>query len=66
MITECAKLLETTIKQAKNDLGPDNNPYLPYLAQTITPEEAKLGPDNNFTTYIYIHTHTHIQGVSLE
>ena len=32
------------------------------MAQIITPEMAKLGPDNNFTTYIYIHTyiHTHI------
>ena len=27
------------------------------MAQIITPERAKLGPDNNFTAYIYIHIH---------
>ena len=40
----------------KNRVGPDNNPY---LAQIITPEKARLGPDNNFTKkktkYIYIY-----------
>ena len=42
-----------------NKLGPDNKPY---LDQIITPETPKLGPDNNFTTHIYIYinqTNTH-------
>ena len=56
MKIECAKIARNHYKYARNDLGPDNNPY---LAQIITPEKAKLGPDNNFTaciyTYIYIY-----------
>ena len=28
------------------------------MAQIITPQKAKLGPDNNTTAYIYIYTHT--------
>ena len=52
MVTECArKSPQTTKKLAKNQLGPDNNPY---LAQIITPEKAKLGPDS---TYIYTYIH---------
>ena len=53
MITVCVqKSLETTIFIGWKQLGPDNNTY---LAQIITPEKAKLGPDNNFTAYIYIY-----------
>ena len=45
--------LKTTIfYRLEKQLGPDNNTY---LAQIITPEMAKLGPDNNFTVYIYIY-----------
>ena len=30
------------------------------MDQIITPERAKLGPDNNVTVYIYIYIHTHL------
>ena len=52
LITECfKKSFETPFKQAKDKLVPDNNPY---LDQIITPERAKLGPDTNFTIYMYV------------
>ena len=57
MITEWfQKPLETT-KKDKNKLGPGSNPY---LEQIITLSRAKLGPDNNFTSYIYTYTYIHI------
>ena len=52
------KSLETTTKISKNDRGPDNNPY---LAQRITPEKAKLGPDYNICIYIYLSTHVYMR-----
>ena len=45
------KRLKPHKQSAKNDLGPDNNPY---LAQIITLDKAKLGPDNNFTSHKYM------------
>ena len=51
MITVCAKNRLKPLFYRLKQLGPDNNTY---LAQIITPKMAKLGPDNNFTAYIYI------------
>ena len=43
--------MKTLYKYVKQ-FGPDNDPHT--LDQIMTPEKPKLGPDNNFTTYIYI------------
>ena len=51
------KSLETTIRIGKNRLGQDNNPY---WDQMITPDAPKLGPDKNFTAYMYIYIYTYI------
>ena len=56
MITEQKKSPETPIFKCENQLGPDNNID---LAQIITLETPKLGPDNIFTAYIYIYICIH-------
>ena len=37
-----------------------NNVILTKSDQIITPQKAKLGPDNNSTPYIYIYVHSYI------
>ena len=56
MITECANQISWNhyFYRLKNKLGPDNNIKNPNLDQIITLKNPKLGPDNNFTAYIYI------------
>ena len=63
MITEQKKSPETLFSKRENKLGPVNDPT---LDQIMTPQKAKLGPENNFTayTYIYIFTVESITGPS--
>ena len=53
MITAQKKRLKPLFVVCENDLGPVTNFD---LAQLITLKTPKLGPVNNFTAYIYIHT----------
>ena len=52
MIIECARIAWNHEKKAKSNL---DMLITPFLDQIITPETPKLGPDNNFTVYIYIY-----------